>query len=128
MICCEFAVKLFIITFRHKIMYGNYYAKGCVILSRRIKNTMSLLTKFAKSLDFPSDTFGNIPTVEIKGDCEATVYGCTKVLDYSADNVILAVAKKNVNIEGRNLVLSDFTAGAVSVCGTINCVRFTNND
>ena len=109
-------------------MYGNYYAKGCVILSRRIKNTMSLLMKFAKALDFPTDTFGNIPTVEIKGNCEAIVYGCTKVLDYSADNIVLASDKKIINIDGGNLVMSDFTAGVISVCGSISCVRFTDND
>ena len=36
--------------------------------------------------------------------------------------------KKIINIDGGNLVMSDFTAGVISVCGSISCVRFTDND
>ncbi|MBR6807645.1 MAG: YabP/YqfC family sporulation protein [Clostridia bacterium] len=97
-------------------------------MSHNSKKTAGFLTRLAKSLDFPCDTFGNIPSLEIKGNFEATAYGCTKVLDYSTDTVKLATVKQNIIFEGRNLILSDFTAGAISVMGQIESVRFTDND
>ena len=109
-------------------MYVYNYARGSGNLSRKGKKSIGLLPKFAKMLDFPCDTFGGIHTLELKGNFEATVYGCSKVMDYSDNTVILAVNNQNIVIEGSHLVLCDFTAGAISVVGTIDSVRFKWND
>ena len=97
-------------------------------MSTKMKNSNGMLSRIAKMLDFPADAFGSIPVVELKGNAEATVYGCRKVVDYSCECVKFKTVKNVVIICGSDLLLSDFTAGTVSVCGNICCVRLDKND
>lgn len=98
------------------------------VLSLKMKSSLGMLGKFAKMLDFPTDAFGSVPVIELKGNCEATVYGCNRVIAYSRESVRLKILKNELEIEGAELVLSDFTSGMVSVMGKISAVRFFDND
>ena len=97
-------------------------------MSSKMKMRNGILSRIAKMLDFPADTFGSIPVIELKGNSEVTVYGCRKVIDFSGECVKLKTVKDDVYICGSELYLSDFTAGSVSVSGNICCVRLDKND
>ncbi len=63
-------------------------------------------------------------TVLLRGTGMAVIYGCRKILSYDAARVCLSIAHRNVSVFGSELVCTAFSAGAVTVEGRIDGVRY----
>ena len=87
------------------------------------KNIRDMKVSLARLLEFPSESAG-IPAVEIKGRCEAYVFGCKRIAEYDLDRIIFESDELNIIINGKDLLIEEFTRGGVCVHGTINDVRF----
>ena len=81
--------------------------------------------KLAEALAFPQGTFKNFPTIQIRGNREITIDGCTGLLSYEQDNILLQTKYCRINIIGRRLALSNLTKNTLSIKGFIKNVEFT---
>lgn len=64
------------------------------------------------------------PLVVLRGQSEASVYGCRKILLYTPQKICLALRKRSLCILGESLSCSAFSGGAVTVEGRIETVRY----
>ncbi|MCL2095839.1 MAG: YabP/YqfC family sporulation protein [Oscillospiraceae bacterium] len=81
--------------------------------------------KLAEVLSFPQGTFKNFPSIQIRGNREITIDGCTGLLSYAAENILLETKFCRINISGRTLTLSNLTKNVLAVRGFIKNVEFT---
>lgn len=67
----------------------------------------------------------NMPThMEINGNTEAVVDGCSGVLEYDTDVVRIRTGKLVVRFTGRGLVIKCLTADSLVVTGYITGIEF----
>ena len=92
-----------------------------------MKNTNKIKNndKLAEVLSFPQGTFRNFPTIQIKGNREITIDGCTGLLLYEEENILLETRYCRINIIGRTLTLSNLTKNILAIRGFIKNVEFT---
>lgn len=73
----------------------------------------------------PADTFANYPSVHIKGNREIIIDGCTGLLNYSEENVVIETRFCKINIAGRSLNLHNLSDKIISIRGFIQKFEFT---
>ena len=67
----------------------------------------------------------SMPThMEINGNTEAVVDGCSGILEYDAETVRIRTGKLIVRFEGRNLTIGSLTADSLVVSGFITGIQF----
>jgi len=81
--------------------------------------------KLAEVFSLPQGTFKNFPTIQIRGNREITIDGCTGLLSYKEENILLETKYCRINIVGRTLSLSNLTKNILSIKGFIKNVEFT---
>jgi len=83
------------------------------------------LDKLAEILSFPQGTFKNFPSIQIKGNREIIVDGCTGLISYEKENILLETKYCRINITGRTLTLNNLTKNVLAIRGFIKNVEFT---
>ncbi|MBQ7335430.1 MAG: YabP/YqfC family sporulation protein [Clostridia bacterium] len=63
-------------------------------------------------------------TVVLHGQGGATVYSCRRILLYAPERICLLTQKRQICLNGKNLICTSFTAGTVRVDGRIESIRF----
>ena len=81
--------------------------------------------RIAEVLSFPQGTFKNFPTIQIRGNREITIDGCTGLLSYAEESILLETKYCRINIIGRTLTLSNLTKNILAIRGFIKNVEFT---
>ena len=82
-----------------------------------------LIKAFAEEAEFPSDSVGAIPDIEIRGGYECTVSGCRRILDFSDERVGFDAGSVIVSVCGKGLTLADFASGCMVVRGNVSSVE-----
>ena len=80
--------------------------------------------KIADILSLPVDVISGIPVFTIRGREELEADGCTGILEYESDRVVLAVKGERLTVTGTELMLSDFYDTTLTVRGRIQSVSF----
>ena len=62
--------------------------------------------------------------VVLRGDREAVVYGCRKILYYGEREIRLSVGRCPLFVKGERLYCSSFSGGAVTVEGEIRLIGY----
>lgn len=78
--------------------------------------------------DIPAGLFTGEPHLEMYGGSQCVVDGLESVLEYSAQQIKLAVGKKKVTFHGDDLHIDSFTPQGAVVEGMIVSVDFSNAD
>ncbi len=60
--------------------------------------------------------------VTLHGDTGAEIIGCRRILSYSPERIVLQVGRRKLILNGRGMVCSSFTAGALWIRGRIRSV------
>ena len=94
-------------------------------LNKKIKNPERNSDRLAEALSFPQGTFKNFPTIQIRGNREITIDGCTGLLSYEHENILLETKYCRINITGRTLTLNNLTKNVLAIRGFIKNVEFT---
>jgi sporulation protein YqfC len=81
--------------------------------------------KLAEILSFPQGTFKNFPSIQIRGNREIIIDGCTELISYEQDNILLETKFCRICIIGRMLTLNNLTKNVLAVRGFIKNVEFT---
>lgn len=84
--------------------------------------------KLSRLFELPQESVSSVPIFEIKGKNEVSVSGCTGILEYSEDRIVLALADGALEVLGKYLLLCDFRDGELSVRGEIASAAFVNRD
>ena len=78
----------------------------------------------AEILGFPQGTFKNFPAIQIRGNREIVVDGCTGLLSYADDDILIETRYCRIKIAGRNLSLKNLSKSILAVRGFIKNVEF----
>jgi len=94
------------------------------IKNKKIINEENNRDKLAEILSFPPGTFRNFPTIQVRGNREITIEGCTGLLSYENENIMLETKYCRINIIGRALILSNLSRNILVIRGFIKTVEF----
>ena len=83
-----------------------------------------LYENLADFLEIPADQVARIPVFTIRGKREIEVEGCTGILEYEPERIVLAVGKDRFTVDGDALVLEDFLEGTLYIRGEITSAKF----
>ena len=81
--------------------------------------------KLAEILSLPQGTFKNFPSIQIRGNREIMIDGCTGLLSYEKENILLETKYCRISITGRALNLNNLTKNILAIRGFIKNVEFT---
>ncbi|HHY52729.1 MAG TPA: sporulation protein [Clostridiales bacterium] len=74
--------------------------------------------------DIPKSAMPGVMQIELAGNTEAVVSGCTGVLEYDENTIRLSGGKMNVRFTGRNLQIKVLTHDSAIITGFILNVEF----
>jgi len=80
--------------------------------------------KAAEIFGLPQGTFKNFPSIQIRGNREIIIDGCTGLLSYAEDNILIETKYCRIKISGRNLSLKNLSKNILAVRGFIQNVEF----
>ncbi len=80
--------------------------------------------RLGDALDIPYDVLQGGCTVELRGNGEAYVSGCRKIIDFTDITVRLSMSDYDLVIEGESLVCPGFGAGKMAISGRIKRISF----
>jgi len=80
--------------------------------------------KAADILGLPQGTFKNFPALQIRGNREIIIDGCTGLLSYAEDNILIETKYCRIRIAGRTLTLKNLSKNILGVRGFIQNVEF----
>ena len=80
--------------------------------------------KLAEILSLPQGTFKNFPSIQIRGNREIIIDGCTGLLSYAQDSILLETKYCRIRISGRALNLNNLTKNILAIRGFIKNVEF----
>ena len=80
--------------------------------------------RLCRLLDLPPDVLPGESLVEIRGRGALSVSGCRGILEYTPERIRLALKRGSLSVEGKRLSCASYLAGAVTVDGWIERVRF----
>lgn len=66
--------------------------------------------------------------IVLRGQGQATLYGCRKILRYSPEEIRLRVGRREVSLVGKGLICTCFSAGCVTVEGRIDALLYCTRD
>jgi sporulation protein YqfC len=66
----------------------------------------------------------NLPIIEIAGNREISVEGCTGVLKYEKDNIKINTKAMIISISGRSLQLKFLSSSSLIIEGTVLSLEF----
>ena len=75
--------------------------------------------RIAAFCEVPPEVVSSIPVLVWRGHHEIEITGCTGVLEYDEQTVVLALGAERLAVRGRALVLTDFRENVLYVRGTI---------
>lgn len=78
--------------------------------------------KLSRTFDVPLEGVENVGIVEIKGTGEVIVNGCSGILQYDPETILLRSGRKIIKIVGRRMTMMTFTNSCASVEGRIEAV------
>jgi len=80
--------------------------------------------KLAEILSLPQGTFKNFPSIQIRGNREIIIDGCTGLLSYEQEKILLETKYCRICILGRSLTLNNLTKNILAIRGFIKNVEF----
>ncbi len=81
----------------------------------------------AVKLDVPSDILSGGLRIELRGRHTLLVHGCRKILQYTSEEMRLAMRGCVLCVTGERLICHTYLAGAVGVEGKINGICFLDD-
>jgi sporulation protein YqfC len=97
---------------------------GPIVIEKKQKST--LLQKVARVMELPMDLVSGMSHIELSGNREAVIDGCSGVLEFDENIVRLTVGKFIVKFTGRGLVIKELTKSSVVVEGFIISIEYMN--
>ncbi|MCL2772380.1 MAG: YabP/YqfC family sporulation protein [Oscillospiraceae bacterium] len=80
--------------------------------------------RLAEILSLPQGTFKNFPSIQIRGNREIIIDGCTGLLSYEQEKILLETKYCRICISGRALTLNNLTKNIIAIRGFIKNVEF----
>ena len=80
--------------------------------------------KAAEILGLPQGTFKNFPSIQIRGNREIIIDGCTGLLSYDEADILIETKYCRIRVAGRSLTLKNLARNILAVRGFIQNVEF----
>ena len=95
-------------------------------MQRKNERQKKLYEILAAFCEFPQDVITDLPVFTIRGTHEIEIPGCTGILTYDSERILLSVGKGNERfcVRGDALMLSDFRDRILYVRGNIRSASF----
>lgn len=82
------------------------------------------VTKFAEEMQFPVSAIRNTFRIELTGNSEMHIDGCSGIIEYDECNITLGLSNNSVCIKGFSLEIISFADMQVVITGRITSVSF----
>lgn len=93
------------------------------------RNRKKWYEKAADWLEVPVSMTADLPVFVIRGGREIEVEGCTGILEYGEERIVLAVGKSGrFSVKGKNLTLTDFRGRVLYVRGELTAAYWGEED
>ena len=104
----------------------NFYAAEVSTLQRKNERQKKLYEILAAFCEVPQDVVADVSVFVIRGTHEIEISGCTGILTYDSEQIVLSVGKgkERFRILGDALMLSDFRDRVLYVRGNIRSASF----
>lgn len=89
----------------------------------RRRRRRRLFDRLMQALDVPCDVMPGNMSLEIIGDSDVIVGGCTAISEYSDEKVILCGTKMRISVIGEQFELSAFADDVVKVSGKVSNIE-----
>lgn len=89
-----------------------------------VKDTVG--SKLSRALEFPESIAPGMPQIELVGNREAIIEGCTGVLEYDDGVVKLGAGRLTVRFTGRDLQIKCMNGEQTVVVGYILTIEFNS--
>ncbi|GIP35832.1 sporulation protein YqfC [Paenibacillus sp. J2TS4] len=93
---------------------------------RSIKKKLNMVT--AKLLEVPQDVILDLPRLTMIGNMQLYIENHRGVLHFSSQLLKLAFGKGELEVHGKDLVMRGIQTEEVFIEGTINDIKYINND
>ncbi len=87
------------------------------------KKELELLTRAADVFDLPADVIGDLPHIELIGDCQMLLSSHQGILSYSTEVIDINGGKLIVRVFGEGLELMAMTGSELRVKGKITKIE-----
>lgn len=84
--------------------------------------------KLSEIMSLPVDVMTGIPVFTLRGHEELEADGCTGILEYSPERIVLTMKNERMTVTGDGLLLTDFRNTTLLVRGNIRSVTFGEAD
>ena len=82
----------------------------------------------AEICEVPAETVCRIPVFVLRGRHELEITGCTGVLEYSHEKIVLSAGKEKLTVIGRQLELCDLYESVLYICGSIRSLEYGSEE
>lgn len=79
---------------------------------------------FFRRLDIPSEVLPHGFGLALSGRERLLVYGCSEILKYGEEEILLLLYKTRLSVLGSRLLCASFDAGCVTITGEITGISF----
>jgi len=83
-----------------------------------------LAKAFVTGLDAPMAAISGVSHIEISGNSEAVIQGCTGILEYDENRIRLNLGKRSLLFRGDDLVMKTYTAEEVIIEGAFAAIEW----
>ncbi len=90
-----------------------------------MRRERDIMGSLCEKLDIPRETLPHGFALALSGQRELTLWGCQRILSYSAEEIVLSVGARTLRVTGKELLCTAFGAGAVTVTGEIDTLAFS---
>jgi len=81
----------------------------------------------SRAFDIPVDGISSAGVVELRGGGELLITGCSCILEYDSDIIVVTAGGKKIKVTGEDLTMMTFADRSVCVKGTI-CAIYPDAD
>ncbi len=79
--------------------------------------------RISEKLELSSSALSPL-SIEITGNCEAVIWGCSSILAYSEELIRLETSGPSVLIEGKKLTCPAYGGGGIVISGKIKSISY----
>ena len=109
---------------RHKNITVNLYAAEEIGLPKKNARRKKLYERIANLCEVEADIVATLPVFVIRGEHEIEVEGCSGILEYDPQKIVLSTKNGRFTALGKYLTLSDFRSGVLYIRGDIKATFF----
>ena len=82
----------------------------------------------AEIFEVPAETVCRIPVFVLRGRHELEIIGCTGILEYTQEKIILSAGEEKLSVIGKQLEIGDLYETVLYIRGCVDALRYGDEE